>query len=360
MSQVFLLPTTSTLTAQQTSATAVPNLAAQSISLANPGGSVRFTLAGTFVGTVQFEWTTYYNPQDTTLGAANDPATNWQALTVYPVAGGAGVTSATGTGTWAANTQGYGAVRVRCSAFTSGSIIVITAIAPDDDSAAGGGGGVSTNIASVGGVSVPAGVLPELPPNIEATGSFAPAQLFDMTTRQAGTTQKGLIFPTTIACTLPALGTGAVANITNSSNVCGGAFAPDQRWDSVFLDFAAQGQNAADTITVEIGRIKKSTGIAELLASVVLTASSTTLAVSVDPFTGAAHAAATWRFFDVTAITSYSGLGDVLQALGGTSGNLSQLKLNCHDVAFYYVQITAFADGGTRTTEVICDITPTS
>lgn len=193
----------------------------------------------------------------------------------------------------------------------------------------------------------------------------SPTTLFNMTTRQAGVTQKGLIFPTTIALTggsLPAKdsGTGGIVTITNSSNVCGGVFAPREIWDSVLIDLAVVGQNAADTLTIEIGRVKASGGIAEVLASVVLTASAVTLAVSKDPFTGATHSAVTWRFPDVAAITATSQLGDVLTALGGTSGNLAQLRLNCHDVSYYYVVITAFSDGGTRTSEVMCDITPVS
>lgn len=186
-----------------------------------------------------------------------------------------------------------------------------------------------------------------------------PTQLFDMTTRQAGVTQKGLIFPTTVACTLPAAGYGAVANITNSSNVCGGVFAPKPTWSSVLLDLAVVGQNAADTTTIEIGRIKASGAVAEVLASVVLTASATTLAVSVDPFTGAAHSAVTWRFPDVVTITANANLGQVLTELGGTNTNLAQLVLNCAEAQFYYVVITAFSDGS-RTSELIVDMTPIS
>ena len=185
-----------------------------------------------------------------------------------------------------------------------------------------------------------------------------PIVLFNMTTRQAGVTQKGLVFPTTIACTLPTLGGGTAANITNSANVCGGAFSPLSNWSGVLLDFACVGPNAADTLTIEIGRVKASTGIAEILASAVLTASATTLAVSINPFTGVAHSAVTWRFSDTVALTLTNQIGSVMISQGGTSGNLAQLYLNCHDVAYYYVVITALSDGGTRTTEVMCVMTP--
>lgn len=193
-----------------------------------------------------------------------------------------------------------------------------------------------------------------------ATGFNAtPTTLFEMVTRQTGVTQKALVFPTTIACTLPAVGSGAVANITNSSNVCGGAFAPNPTWDNVLIDLAVVGQNAADTVTIEIGRVKAGTNtVAELLATVVLTASASTLVLAANPFNGAAHGSVTWRFPDATTITANNSLGLVLQSLGGTSGNLAQLQLSCHNVAYYYIVITALSDGGTRTTNVICTITP--
>ncbi len=201
-------------------------------------------------------------------------------------------------------------------------------------------------------------MLPQIPANLLTT----PFNLFTMAPRQTGVTQKGLVFPTTIACAaLPTVGYGKAANLTSSSNVCGGVFAPLPQWDSVLIDLGVVGQNAADTLTMEIGRVKAVGGIAEILASVVFTASSVTLATSlVEPFTGAAVASTTWRFMDATTITANSQLGDVLQALGGTSGNLSQLRLNVHDAALYYAVITALSDGGTRTTKVVCDICPIS
>jgi hypothetical protein len=74
------------------------------------GGGVQ--LLGTFTATVQFEETL-------------DGGTTWIAKTVYPVGGGAGVTSATGTGQWKFSTGGSTHFRVRCSAFTSGPVAVV-------------------------------------------------------------------------------------------------------------------------------------------------------------------------------------------------------------------------------------------
>jgi hypothetical protein len=73
------------------------------------GGGIQLT--GTFTGTVQFEETL-------------DSGTTWITKTVYPVSGGAGVTSATATGTWKFACGGSTNFRVRCSAFTSGPIVV--------------------------------------------------------------------------------------------------------------------------------------------------------------------------------------------------------------------------------------------
>lgn len=76
---------------------------------ASRGGGIQ--LSGTWVGTVQFEQTL-------------DSGTTWIAKTVYPALGGAGVTSATANGQWKFACGGETHVRVRCSAFTSGTIVV--------------------------------------------------------------------------------------------------------------------------------------------------------------------------------------------------------------------------------------------
>lgn len=103
------------------------------------GGGVQLT--GTFTGTVQFEETL-------------DSGTTWIAKTVYPVGGGAGVTSATATGQWKFATGGSTNFRVRCSAFTSGPIVVdLTLTEGVDPVAAGassaGGAGAATEYETV-------------------------------------------------------------------------------------------------------------------------------------------------------------------------------------------------------------------
>jgi hypothetical protein len=189
----------------------------------------------------------------------------------------------------------------------------------------------------------------------------SPQTLFDATTNQAGVSQLGALFPTTIAITtgLPTVGSGSSTTLTNSSNVCGAVFSGATTWGSALLQIAGVTGTAGETITVEIGRVPASGAMAEALASVVFTASSLTIgATTTNIFTGATgHSSVTWRLFDVTTITSYSHVGDVLQAVGGTSGVPSQLLINTSAEAFYYVVITAL---NAAWTEVLCAITPTT
>jgi hypothetical protein len=84
--------------------------------------SLAIDITGTFVGTVIFEYT--INGSD------------WYTLTVNVVGSATTATGATAVGKWVANVAGFQSVRVRCSAFTSGSIFtVLRAIQ------SGGGGG---------------------------------------------------------------------------------------------------------------------------------------------------------------------------------------------------------------------------
>jgi hypothetical protein len=198
-------------------------------------------------------------------------------------------------------------------------------------------------------------------PNLQ----LAPVVLFDATANQAGVTQQGKLFPTTIAISggsLPAVGSGTagITALTNSGNTCGAVFSPLATWDSVLLDFAGVGNASTNTIAFEIGRLKASGAIPDVLASAVLTSSTLTLgATTTNPFTGAGgHASVTWRFLDTVALTNLGVLGDVLTAVSGVSGNgPAQLKLNVHDAQYYYLLVTAL---NANFTEVLCCLTPTS
>lgn len=67
---------------------------------------------GTFSGTVVFE--------------ATVDGTNYVATAVVPVGASRTLTTtATAPGTWQMNTAGFTAVRVRCSSYASGSIVIV-------------------------------------------------------------------------------------------------------------------------------------------------------------------------------------------------------------------------------------------
>jgi hypothetical protein len=83
-----------------------------------------FQILGTFNATIQFE-------------QSLDNGVTWVAKTVYPFDGGAGVTSATGTGQWKASIGGETHLRARCSAFTSGAPAVTIALTDGQDTGAG-------------------------------------------------------------------------------------------------------------------------------------------------------------------------------------------------------------------------------
>lgn len=120
------------------------------------GGGVLLT--GTFTGTVEFE-------------ESIDGGTTWGAKTVYPAAGGAGVTSATAVGSWKFALGGSALMRVRCSAFTSGPISVDVALTKGVDPIAALQGG--SGVAPVGG-----GIVWQAPVAVAMTGSskvFVPA-----------------------------------------------------------------------------------------------------------------------------------------------------------------------------------------
>lgn len=77
--------------------------------------SLTLQLSGTFSGTVIFESTSDANPS---------PGGNWYTITGVNEADGSAVTGATATGRFSFPNAGLTAIRVRCSAYTSGTISV--------------------------------------------------------------------------------------------------------------------------------------------------------------------------------------------------------------------------------------------
>jgi hypothetical protein len=86
--------------------------------ISNNQGGATIQLAGTFSATLQFEATNAAQPFDPANSAS------WTSIAMTPLAGGSTVTSATAVGTWQTNIAGLTAIRVRCSTYASGTVVV--------------------------------------------------------------------------------------------------------------------------------------------------------------------------------------------------------------------------------------------
>jgi len=100
-----------------TGVTPATGIVASTVGKASTGG---VQILGTFSATLQFE-------------QSLDGGVTWIAKTVYPAAGGGGVTSATSTGQWKFTAGGMSNFRVRCSAYTSGTASVTLVLTEGDD-----------------------------------------------------------------------------------------------------------------------------------------------------------------------------------------------------------------------------------
>lgn len=76
-------------------------------------GTVGIQVVGSFTATLVPEYSI-------------DGGTTWLTATVFPVGGGAGVTSLTAAGAWRFGTAGLSNFRVRCSAFTSSPTVTLS------------------------------------------------------------------------------------------------------------------------------------------------------------------------------------------------------------------------------------------
>lgn len=107
------------------------------VNISNNAASSVVQLTGTWSATVQFE-------------ATSKSGGTFVAINATPLGGTTAVTSASANGAWRINLSGVAQLRVRCSAFTSGTIVVaVTSSTGSSGSGGGGGGG--------GGINPPAG-----------------------------------------------------------------------------------------------------------------------------------------------------------------------------------------------------------
>lgn len=118
--------------------------------------SLALDIVGTFVGTVIFEYT------------INN--TDWYTLTVNIVGSSTTATGATAVGKWTANVAGFLKVRVRCSAFTSGSIdVAMRAVFSGGGSGSSGGGAATV----ADGADVNAGTTTDAGVSTDANGTMS-------------------------------------------------------------------------------------------------------------------------------------------------------------------------------------------
>lgn len=111
----------------------------QAVATTNGGASV--SLSGTFSATLQFEATNAANPYDP-LNAGL-----WTSIQMTPTSSGTAATSATAPGIWQANVAGLTAIRVRCSAYTSGTVAVVINLS-SASARTNGGSGVGAGVSS--------------------------------------------------------------------------------------------------------------------------------------------------------------------------------------------------------------------
>lgn len=96
-------------------------------------GSVGIQLSGTWVGTVQFE-----------CGILSPTVSTGLVSIQVASPTGALVSSATANGLWQVSSGGLSVVRVRCSAYTSGAILVALQASPASAGGAGGAGAATS------------------------------------------------------------------------------------------------------------------------------------------------------------------------------------------------------------------------
>lgn len=124
------------------------------LSVPHDVGGATIKLSGTWVGTVQFEVTA--DPLTVLPTAAS-----WVSLSATPSSSVVTATSATANGTWQVNLSGYQRIRLRVSAYTSGTIAGAVNLSTASARGGSGGGGGGGGICSIAG-----GVFFETSPNV--------------------------------------------------------------------------------------------------------------------------------------------------------------------------------------------------
>lgn len=143
------------LTAASTNCAATSSCIESTVPL-NIGGAT-FKLSGTFSATVQFEATA----DPLTVQSAN---ALWVAISATPSSSATTATSATATGVWQVNIAAYTRIRIRVSAFTSGTVAAAInfSTASARGGSGGGAGGTVTNVTGTLPITSSGGVTPDI------------------------------------------------------------------------------------------------------------------------------------------------------------------------------------------------------
>jgi hypothetical protein len=139
------IPATANLTASDSGACTTAG-ACLTVNVTPSSAAAVIQLTGTFSATLQFEGTT-------------SSGGTFVAIAATPVAGGSAVTSATATGSWRVTASGFAQIRVRCSAFTSGTVVAAITLSTGSSGTGNGssGGAVSSVFGRTGAVAATSG-----------------------------------------------------------------------------------------------------------------------------------------------------------------------------------------------------------
>ncbi len=183
-----------------------------------------------------------------------------------------------------------------------------------------------------------------------------PIELFTATV--AGSSLAKTLFPGAFTCSLSPDGNGiSVAIVDSNGATVGGLFSPGYNWSAVLIDVAAVG--AADkSLVLEFGKVNAAGGMAIPVASVTLKSiSSSGTIADVNPYTGVATPAVTWRLFDLATITNAGAYAQLSKNVGGgETESPSQLFATMDEAQWYYLMTTDLD----TLTSVSCYITPYS
>jgi len=138
------IPATANLTASDSGACTTP-ASCLTVNVTPSSAAAVIQLTGTFSATLQFEGTT-------SVGGT------FVAIAASPVGGGSAVSSATATGSWRVTASGFAQIRVRCSAFTSGTVVAAITLSTGSSGTGNGtsGGAVSSVFGRTGAVAAAA------------------------------------------------------------------------------------------------------------------------------------------------------------------------------------------------------------